>query len=108
MARHPSTKQLTSWLNGETDHDEHAEHIDTCTRCASRLEELSATSDVSNVSPLTDEFRPALMAVLRPPSDLHERISIRIGERLQAQSDAGLVASMLTVPVETSLVVTDE
>lgn len=108
MARHPSTKQLTSWLNGEANHDQHSEHIDTCSRCAQKLEQLNVANDVSNVSPLTDEFKPALMAVLSPPSDLHERISIRIADRLQAQSDMGLVGSLLTVPVETAQVVTDE
>ncbi len=103
MARHLSTKQLTSWLNGAADHEQHTEHLDTCRRCTERVEQLT----LNNVEPLKEEFRPALMAVLEPPSDLHERISARIAERLQSQSDASLLGSMLATSVETVRVIVE-
>lgn len=106
MARHPNRKQLTSWLNGEVHHDEHDEHLDSCTKCASRIEELNV-DNVNNVEAISAEFRPALLAVLQPPEDLHERISNRIAERLQTQSDTRLFGSLLSVPVETARIVTD-
>ncbi len=103
MARHLSTKQLTSWLNGAVDHEEHTEHLDSCSKCAARIEELHD----NNVEPLTAEFAPALLQILQPPADLHERISKRIALRLQAQSDRDLFTSMLGVPVETLKVMTE-
>lgn len=103
MARHPSTKQLTSWLNGAVDHEEHDTHLDSCTKCASRIEELN----VNNVEAISAEFRPALLAVLQPPEDLHERITGRIATRLQEQSDSELFRSLIGVPVETMRVITD-
>ncbi len=98
MARHLSTKQLTSWLNGETDQSEHDGHLDSCSICAARLEEIN----LDNVEAISAEFRPALLTLLQPPADLHDRISERIAERLQARDDASLFGSLLGVPVETS------
>ena len=105
MARHLSTKQLTSWLNGKPDHPEHDAHIDSCAKCAARVEQLD--SDMNNVRAISEEFRPALLAVLAPPENLHVRISERIAERLQSQSDVTLFGSLLGVPVETMKVVGD-
>ena len=106
MARHPNTQQLSSWLNGEAGEPGHHEHIDSCSRCARRIEELSA-ADQTKVEAISDEFRPALMAVLQPPEDLHERISARIADRLQDRSDATLLSSLLGIPVETTQIVLD-
>ena len=106
MARHLSTKQLTSWLNGEIDHEEHDDHLDTCAKCAERIEEINL-NNTNNVEAISAEFAPALLKVLQPPEDLHERISGRIAVRLQAQSDTNLFGSLLGVPVETVKVVTD-
>ena len=100
MARHLSTKQLTSWLNGGPDQDEHDEHLNSCIKCAARVEQLS--SDLDNVEAISDEFRPALLAILQPPENLHARISERIADRLQSQSDVKLFNSLLGVPVETA------
>ena len=106
MARHPSKQLLTSWLEGEADLGEYDDHINSCARCASRLEKMSSTH-VDNVEPLKAEFRPALMAVLAPPEDLHERVSFRIAERLQARNDASLFGSLLGVPVESTRIVVE-
>ena len=103
MARHPSRKLLSSWLEGE-ELEDYEEHINSCARCASRLEKLSAIH-LDNVEPLTDEFRPALLEVLSPPEDLHERISSRIADRLQERNDATLFGSLLGVPVESAKIV---
>ena len=105
MAQHPSNKLLSSWLDGDIDLEEHDEHINSCNRCAARLEKLTAQIPLDNVTPLSEQFRPALMAVLQPPEDLHERISARISERLQERDDMTLFGSMLSVPVETSRIV---
>lgn len=107
MAKHPSKQLLSSWLDGEADLEEHDdEHINSCSRCASRLEKLSEIH-LDNVVPMNEQFRPALMAVLQPPEDLHERISARIADRLQERDDATLFGSMLGVPVETTRIVTE-
>ncbi len=98
MARHLSTKQLTSWLTGETNQPEHDEHLATCVRCADKIEQLN----LDNVTPISAEFKPALMAVLQPPEDLHARISVRIAERLQDRDDASLFGSLLGLPVDTT------
>lgn len=107
MARHLSTTQLASWLSGEVDHGEHEEHLDSCVQCAARLEEINDDVNVTNVQAISAEFRPALLAVLEPPADLHQRISGRIAARLQDQSDASLIGSMLGVSVETARIVTE-
>lgn len=106
MARHLSTKQLTSWFNGAATDPDHIEHLDNCTRCANKVEELHLTSIENNVEPISPEFKPALMAVLQPPEDLHERISIRIAERLQDRDDANLFGSLLGLPVDTTRLLT--
>ena len=105
MAQHPSNKLLSSWLDGEIDLEDYDEHINSCNRCASRLDKLTARISLDNVTPLSEKFRPALMAVLQPPEDLHERISARIAKRLQERDDITLFGSMLSIPVETSRVV---
>lgn len=102
MARHLSTKQLTSWLNGETDDADHIEHLDSCARCANKVEELN----LNNVEAISPEFKPALMAVLQPPADLHVRISARIAERLQDRDDASLFGSLIGLPVDTTKLLT--
>jgi hypothetical protein len=99
MARHPSEKQLASWLSGEHAHFD--AHIDACERCAKTLDEIDVAVG-SNVEALTAELRPALLTLLQPPEDLHERISQRISARLQDRNDAGLLGSLLGVPLETS------
>ena len=106
MAKHPSKQLLSSWLDGEAELEEHDEHINSCSRCAARLEKLSE-SRLDNVVPMSEQFRPALLAVLQPPEDLHERISARIADRLQERDDMTLFGSMLSVPVETTRIVTE-
>lgn len=97
MARHPNQQQLSSWLNGE--HTELDEHIDSCLKCANSLDELDTTS-TGNVSAISADLRPALLTLLQPPPDLHERISERIAIRLQDRSDADLFGSLLSIPIE--------
>lgn len=110
MARHPNRQQLASWLNGE--HEHLGEHIDTCAKCASRLDDLDSSlptaSATNNVYALTEELRPALLAVLQPPEDLHERIAARIAQRLQNRDDASLFGSLLGIPVETGRIFLDQ
>lgn len=102
MARHLSTNQLTSWLNGDTDQAKLDEHLNTCDQCADKIEQLN----LDNVEPISAEFKPALMAVLQPPADLHERISARIADRLQDRDDASLFGSLLGLPVQTTKLIT--
>ncbi|MFT7474601.1 MAG: hypothetical protein ACI81L_001526 [Verrucomicrobiales bacterium] len=99
MARHPSQEQLASWLNGAHSHFD--AHIDSCARCAKSLDEIDISVG-SNVEALTAELRPALLTLLQPPKDLHERISGRIAARLQDRNDADLMGSLLGVPIEMS------
>ncbi len=109
MARHPNRQQLASWLNG--DHDHLDEHIDSCEKCASRLGELDTTlptaGNLDNVEAISAELRPALLTLLQPPEDLHERISERITKRLQDRSDADLFGSLLGVPLEAGRIFLD-
>ena len=98
MSRHPTQQQLTSWLAG--DRVEFDEHIDGCEKCARRLDKLDSDNALGNVEPITADLRPALLELLRPPEDLHERISARITERLQDRSDANLFGSLLGIPLE--------
>ena len=97
MARHPNQQQLSSWLNGE--HTELDEHIDSCVKCANSLDELD-TATTDNVSAISADLRPALLTLLQPPPDLHERISERIAIRLQDRNDADLFGSLLSIPLE--------
>lgn len=108
MARHLSTKQLTSWLNGEIDHEEHDEHLSTCNKCAERIEEINRDTLESNVEAISAEIAPALLQILQPPADLHERVSERIAVRLQTQNDVNLFGSLLGVPVETAKIMSDD
>ncbi len=114
MARHPNRQQLASWLNGEHDHLD--QHIDECEKCASRLGELDTTvpldatapnANVNNVHAISAELRPALLTLLQPPDDLHERISERITQRLQDRSDADLFGSLLGIPIEAGRIFLD-
>lgn len=91
MARHPNRQQLVSWLDGSSVDFE--THIEGCDRCAAELGELSD-------APPTD-LRPALLTLLNPPDDLHERVSERIARRLQSRNDVDLFRSLLGVPFET-------
>lgn len=107
MAKHLSNKMLSAWLDGSIDLDhEHDEHLNSCTRCAGRLEKLERA--FADVEPLKEQFRPALLEVLRPPEDLHERISARIAIRLQQRDDTALFGSMLGVPIETAQLLTQQ
>jgi len=99
MSRHPNRQQLTSWLNG--DNETLDEHIDSCERCVGRLEKLDSEI-LGNVEPITPDLRPALLELLQPPDDFHERISERITERLQDRSDADLFGTLLGIPIEAS------
>lgn len=42
----------------------------------------------------------ALLRLLRPPDDLHERMSERLADRLQRRADLDLLGSLLGVPKE--------
>jgi len=109
MARHPNRQQLTSWLNG--DHEHLGEHIDDCPKCASKLDELDSTVPTSghlaSVEAISAELRPALLTLLEPPEDLHERISARITSRLRDRDDANLFGSLLGIPIEAGRIVLD-
>ena len=104
MARHPSSEQLSSWLNGE--HEHLSPHIDSCNKCASRLDELDVSTG-GTVTAITDELRPALLTLLKPPEDLHQRISERIAARLQNRNDADLFASLVGIPIEAGRILLD-
>lgn len=100
MARHPNRQELTMWLDGDS--DELNDHIDTCAICASSLDEISERE------PAAGELKPALLTLLRPPDDLHERVSARIAQRLQSRRDADLFGSLLGIPIETGRLFFDE
>ena len=107
MARHPNRQELASWLNEGHGHLD--EHIDSCEKCAARLDELDATLPTSNdnVTAINDSLKPALLQLLQPPADLHERIRDRIAARLQDRSDADLFGSLLGIPIEAGKVFLD-
>lgn len=98
MARHPKREVLTSWLEGKSLDPQVDEHISTCTICAKDLETLTLT--VSNNNPEPSNIGPALLTLLQPPDDLHERMSKRLAERLQRKEDLDLIGSLLGVPRE--------
>ena len=98
MARHPKREVLTSWLEGKSLDPQVDEHISTCPICAKDLETLTLT--VSNNNPEPSNSGPALLTLLQPPDDLHERMSKRLAERLQRKEDLDLIGSLLGVPRE--------
>ena len=98
MARHPKRQHLAEWLEGgRSDLDE---HLATCQRCAKELDHISLT--ISNDDPEPSDIGPALLTLLEPPPDLHERISARLAARLQRREDIELIGSLLGVARETS------
>lgn len=98
MARHPNREELVQWLDGHN--SSLHEHIDTCEVCASNLDEIS--------EPETVDLKPALLTLLKPPDDLHERVSARIARRLQDRRDADLFGALFGVPVEASRLFFDQ
>lgn len=99
MARHPKKEQLTRWLDGLEDDPKLDQHLETCEICASSLNAISLS--VSNDHPEPSDLGPALLTLLQPPEDLHERMSKRLAERLQRRQDIELLGSLLGVPRET-------
>lgn len=97
MARHPKRQELTDWLDGHNGHLD--DHISTCSVCANELERITISS--SNDDPEPSDLGPALLELLQPPDDLHERLSARLAERLKRRDDFNLLSSLLGVPVET-------
>lgn len=90
MARHPNRQELSLWLDGEQpDLDD---HIDSCETCAASLDEIDELA--------VPDLKPALLTLLQPPDDLHERVSQRIAQRLQNRRDADLFGSLLGIPLE--------
>lgn len=99
MARHPKREALAKWLTEASPADADLdEHISTCEYCASELEIISLS--VSNDDPEPSEIGPALLTLLAPPDDLHERVSERLAARLQRRQDLELFGSMLGIPRE--------
>lgn len=92
MARHPNRQELSMWLEGE--HSDLDPHIDSCEICAANLGEIDNSS--------VPDLKPALLTLLQPPDDLHERVSQRIAQRLQDRQDSDLFASLLGIPIEAS------
>lgn len=90
MARHPNREELAMWLDGG--HADLDEHIDSCELCAANLGEIDSTP--------APDLKPALLTLLQPPDDLHERVSLRIAQRLQNRRDADLFGSLLGIPLE--------
>lgn len=91
MARHPNREQLASWLDGSSTHLDH--HIEGCAQCASELDQLGEPQSAA-------EIGSALLTLLKPPDDLHQRVSERIARRLQDRNDADLFRSLLGIPFE--------
>lgn len=100
MARHPNRKELEQWLDGEQVDAKVDEHVSTCAVCAKDLETITLTA--SNDNPEPSNIGPALLTLLKPPDDLHERMSKRLAERLQRREDLDLIGSLLGVPRETT------
>lgn len=98
MRGHPNRQELSMWLDGSNAALD--DHIDTCEICATSLDELS--------EPANADLKPALLTLLKPPDDLHERVSARIARRLQDRRDADLFGSMFGVPVEVSRLFFDD
>ncbi len=100
MARHPKRQQLAAWLDGSHD-TELDDHLATCEKCASTLDQLSE-SQLTEPTTGGDRIGSALLTLLRPPDDLHERMSARLAERIQRRADLELLGSLLGVPREAS------
>jgi len=96
MARHPNRARLDAWLDGQ-EHDID-EHVENCEQCASTMSSINAESTQSNKE---SDLKPALLELLKPPDDLHDRMSQRLAERLQRRQDLEVLGSMLGVPKET-------
>ena len=98
MARHPNRQELSMWLDGA--HSELDEHLDACEICAASLDEIG--------EPDNADLKPALLTLLRPPEDLHERVSAQLELRLQDRRDADLFGSMLGIAVEAGRLLLDD
>ena len=103
MARHPKRDQLARWLDGHESDPKLDEHLETCAVCASTLDTISLST--SNDNPEPSDIGPALLELLQPPEDLHERVSDRLAERLQRRQDIEILGSMLGVPREVGEIV---
>lgn len=98
MARHPNHQKLTMWLDG--DYSELDEHMDSCEVCAAALDDIDQVP--------APNLKPALLTLLKPPDDLHERVSAQIAQRLQGRRDADLFGSLLGIPAEASRLFFDD
>lgn len=98
LARHPNKRQLSLWLDGQAPN--YDSHVDECEHCSAQLEDIAGIdldTEDSNIG-------PALLVLLEPPSDLEDRVSRRIAERLQMTNDMELFSSMFAIPVEAARV----
>jgi len=62
---------------------------------------MSSINAESTQSNKESDLKPALLELLKPPDDLHDRMSQRLAERLQRRQDLEVLGSMLGVPKET-------
>jgi len=89
---HPRRSRLDAWLAGRSkprlDH-----HVESCERCATRLVERA---------PALLHLRDALIDALAPPADFATRVEAAIAGRAAARADFELLASLLTLPWQTS------
>ena len=97
--RHPNRAQLAMWLDGTAPNFD--DHIDDCPICA---EELASISDDDGADA---DIGPALLILLEPPPDLHDRVAAKIAERLQAREDAALFGALLGLGIDTARIFVD-
>ena len=98
FARHPNKRQLSLWLDGQAPN--YDSHVDDCEHCSALLEDIVGI-DLDNDD---STIGPALLMLLESPSDLEDRVSRRIAERLQMTSDMELFSSMFGIPIDAARV----
>jgi hypothetical protein len=95
--RHPSRRRLQQWLVGESPRRVDR-HVEGCEHCEALLEELSAL-DVSTVADLHD--------AVTPPSDLANRTTDGVGERLRDEAALATFLDLFTVGWATARAIVD-
>lgn len=87
MTRHPSRRALVKWLDsggpGRVDR-----HISECGHCQEQLDKISA---------LDESTREVLVAATEPPSDLTDRVSDGVDERLRDEAAMGAFADLFAI-----------
>lgn len=90
--RHPSTRVLRRWMDGEALADV-SEHVETCERCIAVMEQEST---------LGGSAREALRAITQPASDLNARMRTEVDERIRNREALGVVGDLFGLGWQTA------